>query len=275
MSNETFWSGVKEYWQALPSYNALGHYEYCTIFHGTDNTTQLTFTMAPWFAPNTTTTELQTQLTPLVKKWAKLGLDVTPNITEYSSFLSAWENGFTKERSGSTTAKTSARIFPTDNFNGTKFNATFNALQGLVTKGGDVISFGMNGGGPGPEYPENAVNPAWRDSAMFTISVVRWAAGSSMEVAANKSKILTTEWMQSWRDVTPGGGSYMSEGDITEPDFQQSFYGLDNYARLLKLKKEIDPTYLFYARQGVGSENWYVTDQVDGLPTNNGRLCYS
>lgn len=56
-------------------------------------------------------------------------------------------------------------------------------------------------------------------------------------------------------------------------DWQQSFYGNDTYKRLLALKQKIDPTGLFYAHKGVGSEDWYVTGQLEGLPTQNGRLC--
>jgi hypothetical protein len=64
----------------------------------------------------------------------------------------------------------------------------------------------------------------------------------------------------------------MSEADILEPNFQQAFYG-SNYDRLYALKQKYDPTGLFYAPTGVGSENWYMNGQVDAIPTQNGRLC--
>ncbi|KAK9775944.1 putative FAD-binding PCMH-type domain-containing protein [Seiridium cardinale] len=53
------------------------------------------------------------------------------------------------------------------------------------------------------------------------------------------------------RDVTPGS-EHASEAGVTEPDFQQSFYGEDTYSRLYALKQEIGPTGLLYADEGVG-----------------------
>ncbi|TEA17243.1 FAD-linked oxidoreductase ZEB1 [Colletotrichum sidae] len=267
---DAFWAAVKAYWEALPTYNDAGNYEYWNVWHtGPDS---LTFTMLPWFAPNMSLQELKDLTAPLFAKWAALGIAVDPVYSEHTSFLPAWKAGFPKEIVGGTAAKTACRLFPTENFvDAAKFDATFAAIKGLSDKGGQVIGFGITGG-PGP-YPDNAVNPAWRGAAMFAISVIDWPLGSSAEVAAERSRLMTNEWMQPWRDVTPGGGGYASEGDVAEPDFQQSFYGTDKYARLLAFKKEIDPSGVFYANLGVGSEEWYVTRQLEGLPTQNGRLC--
>ena len=80
------------------------------------------------------------------------------------------------------------------------------------------------------------------------------------------------DWMQPWRDASPGAGSYLNEGDINEPDFQKAFYG-DNYDQLYALKQKYDPTGTFYAITAVGSEDWYTTDQIPYYPTTNGRLC--
>lgn len=79
------------------------------------------------------------------------------------------------------------------------------------------------------------------------------------------------EYMQKWRDVTPGSGSYMNEADVDEPDFQWSFYG-PNYDRLLGIKRQWDPWRLFYATTGVGSEEWELRG-VGGLSTQDGKLC--
>ena len=77
--------------------------------------------------------------------------------------------------------------------------------------------------------------------------------------------------MQRWRDVSPGAGSYLGESDILEPNFQQSFYGT-SYARLLSIKKALDPKNVFFAQTAVGSEDWQVVT-ANGLPSGNGRLC--
>lgn len=65
-------------------------------------------------------------------------------------------------------------------------------------------------------------------------------------------------------EITPGGGSYINEGDPNQPDFQDAFYGA-HYTVLEGIKDKYDPDGVFYGRTVVGSERW--ASQVDG------RLC--
>lgn len=53
------------------------------------------------------------------------------------------------------------------------------------------------------------------------------------------------------RAITPNSGAYQNEGDTFEPDPTVSFWG-DNYARLLGIKKEIDPGNVMTCHQCVG-----------------------
>ena len=48
-----------------------------------------------------------------------------------------------------------------------------------------------------------------------------------------------------------GAGSYLNEGDINEPAFQQAFYG-DKYERLYKIKQTYDPTGRFMRQRRWG-----------------------
>lgn len=75
---------------------------------------------------------------------------------------------------------------------------------------------------------------------------------------------ITNDLVPALEKLTPGGGSYLSEADFRQPDFQQVFYG-PNYARLRKIKQTYDPNSIFYAVTGVGSDEW--TTDADG------RLC--
>ncbi len=52
-----------------------------------------------------------------------------------------------------------------------------------------------------------------------------------------------------------GSGSYVSESNYFEPDWQRSFWGR-NYPRLRAAKDRYDPDGLFFVHHGVGSEDW-------------------
>ncbi|KAM0419046.1 hypothetical protein ACHAPT_011985 [Fusarium lateritium] len=269
-SYETFWLAIRAYWQLIPTFNDAGNYEYWNIWH-TDPET-LSFNMVPWFAPGMTLAQLKALTKPLFDTWEGLGIKIEVTESEHDSYYPAWKAGFPREVIGGAASKTAGRLFPNENLvDPDKFNATFDALKSVCDKGGQIIGFGITGG-PGP-YPDNAVNPAWRGSAMWAIAVINWPEDSSREFAAQESKKLTEDWMKPWREVAPGSGAYASEADVTEPDFKQSFYGTEKYERLLGIKDVVDPTGLFYAHEGVGSDRWYVTNQLEGLPTQNGQLC--
>ncbi|MEO7310676.1 MAG: FAD-binding oxidoreductase [Chitinophagaceae bacterium] len=55
--------------------------------------------------------------------------------------------------------------------------------------------------------------------------------------------------------VAPNAGSYVSESNFFEKNWQQSFWG-SNYSRLASIKKKYDPEGLFFVHHGVGSEEW-------------------
>ena len=61
--------------------------------------------------------------------------------------------------------------------------------------------------------------------------------------------------MSELRKMVPGAGSYVSESNYFEADWQQSFWG-SNYPRLLAVKERVDPDGLFVVHHGVGSERW-------------------
>lgn len=61
--------------------------------------------------------------------------------------------------------------------------------------------------------------------------------------------------MDELRKLVPNPGSYVSESNYFEPDWQRSFWGA-NYPRLLAAKQQFDPDGLFFVHHGVGSERW-------------------
>lgn len=61
--------------------------------------------------------------------------------------------------------------------------------------------------------------------------------------------------MNELRAIASNGGTYLSESNFFESDFQHSYWG-NNYARLAGIKRRYDPECLFYVHNGIGSEQW-------------------
>ncbi len=68
--------------------------------------------------------------------------------------------------------------------------------------------------------------------------------------------------------LVPDPGSYVSESDFFERNWQRSFWGT-NYPRLAAVKKKYDPEGLFFVHHGVGSEEW-SSDGFRKLKINSG-----
>lgn len=270
VSSTAFWAGVRAYFDYFIDTTDAGTYAYFSIFlTGVDS---YAFGMAPFFAPNMTVAQTEALLQPWFTRLAALGINITPVTGHYDNYYDAWYAAFPLETVGATTIKTASRLFPKSNWaDVATLNATFNAIKSTVAAGGSLLAFNI--AAASKTGSSNSVNPAWRKTCLHAILAAPLIAdGATDAVIAAASEDLTNNLMQQWRDVSPSAGAYMSEADISEPDFQQAFYG-DNYDRLYAIKQKYDPRGLMYAPTGVGSENWYITGQLTFLPTQHGRLC--
>jgi len=269
---DTFWTGVGKYFSYFERFTNAGAYGYFLVVGIGPG--QYLFNFQPFWGGNMTKPQLTTLVTPFLNDLAGLGIAVTPNITEYSSLYQAFNGSFPPEQVGGAVGHAGSRLFPRDNFaSAAKLNETLSAVRYAIEAGGVLVGYNIKSAVNPAVNQDNAINPAWRKNLGFFIL----GAGqlppnaTDAEIAAN-AKVMTTDWLKRWRDVSPGAGAYMAEGDINEPNFQQSFYG-SYYPKLYKLKQKYDPTGLFYAPTAVGSEDWYITGQIPYYPTQNGRLC--
>ncbi|KAK1717919.1 FAD binding domain-containing protein [Colletotrichum lupini] len=271
LTTDQFWTALRFYFDGFVEY-AVDNANY-GYFRIQNLGTSFAFDMGPWWAPNMTKIELADLAAPLFAKWAAMGLVVEPVYTEYDNFYSAWQNSFPLEPWGSNAIRQASRLFPRANWEDeTKLNATFEAIKSVSEEGGYIVAFNMMAA-PKTGYPDNAVNPAWREAVMHCITAALWNPTANETVIKTASDKLTFDWMQRWRDVSPGAGAYMSESDYIEPDFTQAFWGT-KYAKALELKKKYDPNDVFYAQNGVGSESWEMSEMIMGnLPSQNSKLC--
>ncbi|KAK8095637.1 FAD-binding domain-containing protein [Apiospora kogelbergensis] len=174
-----------------------------------------------------------------------------------------------------------SRLLPRANWaDDARWNATMAAIR-TATEAGYDEGFYFHGtltsptrevaGWPGEG---NAVNPAWRENLMHAMLMDVQPDNYTSQQARDRDARMQ-RYTGLLRDVSPGAGAYINEADPGEPNWQQAFFGSDNYARLLQVKRTWDPWSLFWAPTTVGSEGWRV-EAVDGYPNSqNGRLCRS
>ena len=269
LGKDRFWKAVRACVDRFIPHADAGTYGYFTILPaGAD----LVFNMQPLFAPNQTSAQLNTLLTPLFTALQSLNVPFSPKITQYKGFYPAWQAQFPLEPMSDVQGATASRLFPRSNFaSETGRNITFGVIQEAVNAGGTIIAFNMAPTLARGGNPDNAVNPAWRNSVLHAITGRQWGVKATAQDVLAARTSLTNVTMQRWRDVTPGSGSYLNEADRLEPNWQQSFWG-DKYAKLLEIKKDLDPKNVLWAVNSVGSEGWFV-QSVDGLPNENGKLC--
>jgi hypothetical protein len=218
VSVDAFWAGVRAYFKYFIINTDAGTYSYFSMI-GTSPGNYI-FNMLPFFAPNMTEAQTKDLLAPWFADLTALGINIDPVYFYAENFHDAWDAGFPLETVGGSAAKTGARLFPRENWlDEAKLNATFNAIKYTVDSGGLFLGFNIAAPAKG-RFPDNAVNPAWRKTVLHAIAGM-FLPDPSPEAIAVLSEKLTKDWMQRWRDVSPGAGAYMNEADVTEPNVQQ------------------------------------------------------
>jgi FAD/FMN-containing dehydrogenase len=107
---------------------------------------------------------------------------------------------------------------------------------------------------------QTSVNPVALDAACLIIVAANERGaypgipGHEPNLSRGKTAAdMITRAMKIIRNATPGSGAYPNEADYFEPDWQRSFWGV-NYARLLAIKRKVDPDNIFRVHHGIGSE---------------------
>ncbi|KAF2185883.1 FAD binding domain-containing protein [Zopfia rhizophila CBS 207.26] len=276
VSKDTFWQGVRKYFELFIPFTDAGTYSFFFVFN-TNGTLRLD--MRSFFAPNHTIESFNKLTAPWFDYLKELNITFTtgPNTTYYESFYPAYMDAWGKRLFpvGSVKSLPGNRLLPRRNFEDpAKFNATFDVLRRHVEAGSHLG--GYHQAPRNRANVDNAVSSAFRDLISFLItSSPQLPDNTTPEQMKIASDELTNNILKPWREVAPaseGGGSYLNEASVMEPDWQASFYG-KQYPGLLKVKKKWDPRSVFYATTAVGSEEWEVQDGEQGVQTQNGRLC--
>ncbi|KAK8035536.1 hypothetical protein PG993_010531 [Apiospora rasikravindrae] len=273
VSNDVLYAALDAYMRHFPEFAEAGTYAYATLLPSADGTGH-TWTMMPWLIPDMELDDFRELVAPLLAEWKALKFPVEPEFFTTDSFLEAYEHHFPSDQVGMPTVRTASRLIPKENWaNPSVLNDTISTLLDIVSQGSSLIFYCINGGRPPAGAPPSAVQPAWRTAYMFAIVGTIWDAAAPPDEVERINVRISQDWMARLRSLTPGGGTYLNEADVMEPQYQEAFYGYDNYQRLLRIKRELDPHDVFWAPTAVGSEGWYVKDQKSWLTLQTGQLC--
>lgn len=128
-----------------------------------------------------------------------------------------------------------------------------------VTSAGSVSSYTTS-----DEW--NSVNPAWRDAVMQLQLTMPWDESLPFDDNVEVQSEITDDIVPQLVAITPDSGAYVNEASFMEADWKTTFFG-SHYSALLAIKNKWDPSGLFYAYKGVGSDAWTVAA--------DGRMCRS
>ncbi|KAK4187262.1 hypothetical protein QBC35DRAFT_499164 [Podospora australis] len=137
-----------------------------------------------------------------------------------------------------------------------KLYERYASSAGILSTAHLVSSRGLHKAKPRGGQSSVAVSPAWRKAyvhAICTESFLPLNLTSKYEALAK-----VEERVDALRELAPGSGAYVNEASPMEPNWQREFWG-DNYDRLKRIKRTLDPTDVLWCNSCVGNERWQET----------------
>ncbi|CAO2650647.1 Nn.00g019390.m01.CDS01 [Neocucurbitaria sp. VM-36] len=216
--------------------------------------------IAPFVAPNMNETQLNAVLKPLYDQLNAAKIPYDAYTRSFPTFFEFYIDMFEDEEPNQNSI-VGGRLFSQSDIaqNGDKIaDALIFASMPEPTQLGFNVGHIVNPGYKNPTV-DNAIHPTWRNASSFVITNVLMTGTESWAVKKERERFNTNVVGQALRDVSPTGASYVNEGDLYEPNWQQAYWGA-NYARLLKIRSKYDPNGVFYTQTTPGTEDWSVID---------------
>jgi hypothetical protein len=254
VSQDAYYEAINTFHASLPESADAG---VMSVWYFTNES----FAISPLTGPNVTADQLKEILTPLMTKLDELDIKYTSFFGQFPSYLSFFNAMFAPIQVG--IAQYGGRLIPRSvvENNGT---ALTDAYRFINEQGAQFIGVAANTSLATAGYPDNAVNPGWRDNLIDTVITTPWNFTAPWEDMVANQDLMTDVLMPKLAELTPMGSAYLNEADFRQEDWKDVFYG-ENYPRLESIKNKYDPNHLFYAVTAVGSDYWE--------PQEDGRLC--
>ncbi|EAT85430.1 hypothetical protein HBH56_038620 [Parastagonospora nodorum] len=216
--------------------------------------------VAPFVGPNMDEAKLKTVLQPLYDQLDAAQVPYDTHTKSFPTFFEFYIDMFEDEPPNQQSI-VGGRLFTqqdiTDHGDGIA-DALVKATLPEPTQLGFNVGHIVN---PGHAYAkvDNAIHPKWRNASSFVITNMIMTGTEPWAVKKERENYNTNVLGKTLRDVSPNGASYVNEGDLYEPNWQEAYWG-SNYARLLKLRQKFDPNGVFYTQTTPGTESWSVID---------------
>lgn len=254
-TGDTFWKAFGAFHTRANTFANKGIYVWFSAVSGF-------LRIQPFVAPNMTRAEFETIVNPFLDQLRADQVPFTHEIREFPTFYELYDQIWEKTHSASGgQTLLGGRIYAQEDIT-THGDEIVAAIKSILDAGGIYGGHIMN---PGHRVrvSDTPTHPVWRNSAaqdIFIHVVKRNPTAAERKEAEN---IVTNVYGKAIRDASPNSASYVNEGDVNEPNWQDTYWG-PHYPRLLRLKKKFDPLGVLYAKATPGTEEWVELD---------GKLC--
>ncbi|KAL8243910.1 hypothetical protein R6Q59_010168 [Mikania micrantha] len=137
-----------------------------------------------------------------------------------------------------------------------EINVREDLLEGLLNLYDDKLVFWLMFVAPTnfDHTTKSALHPTWKEAALSVRANTRWDQfeDQKKEIKACTHFKQLHESFSAIRNLAPEMGISISESEIWEESHEQSFWGTENYARLLDVKKRVDPDNIMSNYHAVG-----------------------
>ncbi|MCJ1250002.1 hypothetical protein MMC30_007228 [Trapelia coarctata] len=252
ISMDIFYKGVSEWHAALPKIVDAGAVALEVI-------TSTYFSITPIIGPGISAEQLKALLKSFTDGLSKLGITYLMEVKQFPSYLSAVD--VQEQPVGG--QQTGGRLLPRSVITGNS-DGVNTALRNITEDGAGWVAICLNASKAVAGDVDNAVLPAWRDALLVVLILTEWNNTAPLSDMIALQRKMTYDYIPQLTALSPGSGAYLNEGDFLQPNWQETFYGV-NYKRLRAIKAKYDPHSMFYATTAVGSDEWVVA--------SDGRLC--
>ncbi|THV00204.1 FAD-binding domain-containing protein [Dendrothele bispora CBS 962.96] len=271
-NEEAFYEGIKAYYASSSRFGTAKLSGFAV--HSGER-----FDLMPLFAYNQSSDDVEEIISPLIDTLGSLGITYTKAVATYPNFVDAFFStpSLQPEVQEVSAFLLGSRILPAslfpseisqDQIENEGLDKLMLILKDIANKKGVILDILVKADSTAYANPSewNAVHPAWRNGLHSLAVAMFFENEEGLEVISRDQDLITYDFVDQLRQLTPGSGAYLNEAAPNEPDFQQTFYGT-NYNKLLRIKDKYDPYQMLYGSTSVGGDRWFENES-DGR-----RLC--